>query len=321
MTINKFFQLVEIKTKLASLIPFSLGSAYTIYKYKSFNLKNFIIMFISLIAFDMATTAINNYIDNTKAKNNTADECLITKYGVDRSKVLLIIFSLLTIAIIAGIMLTLNTNIVVLFIGVISFIVGIFYTFGPIPISRMPLGEVFSGFFMGFIILFLSVYIHIYDSNIISFTYQNSILSIGINVLEILSIFLVSVPSICGIANIMLANNICDLEEDILNNRFTLPYYIGKPMALKLFELLYYISYADIIVLAALKIIPLASLLTFLTFIIVNKNIKLFQNRPVKCENFVVSVKNFVLINASQVIIIVMEAIISYFFGNGLSKL
>lgn len=310
MSINNFFQLVEIKTKLASMIPFILGTFYAIYKYESFNLKNFIIMFISLFAFDMATTAINNYIDNTKEKNNTGNNNLIAKYGINKSKVLLIIFILLTIATIAGIMLTVNTNIVVLFIGVISFVVGILYTFGPIPISRMPLGELFSGFFMGFVIIFLSVYVHIYDTNIISFIYQNNTLNVGIKVFEILSIFLFSIPSIGGIANIMLANNICDLEEDIVNNRFTLPYYIGKPMALKLFKLLYYIGYIDVVVLVALKMLPFASLLILLTAIIVNKNIKLFEDRPIKSENFVLSVKNFVLINITQVIILGIVVVI-----------
>jgi len=310
LSINKFFQLVEIRTKLASLIPFSLGSVYAIYRYKSFNLNNFIIMFISLIAFDMATTAINNYIDNAKAKDNSANSNLISKYGISKSKVLLIIFVLLAIAAIAGIMLVLNTNIVVLLLGVVSFIVGILYTFGPIPISRMPLGEVFSGFFMGFIIIFLSVYIHIYDTNIIILTYQNNILSVGINVLEIISIFLVSIPSIVGIANIMLANNICDVEEDILNKRFTLPYYIGRPMALSLFKLLYYIGYVDLIVLVVLKMLPLASLIMLLTFIVVNRNIKMFEDKPIKSENFVLSVKNFVLMNAMQVVVIGVYAII-----------
>ena len=308
MLLKNFFKLVEIKTKLASLIPFFLGSVYAIYRYKSFDLKNFIIMFISLLAFDMATTTINNYVDHKKSNknqiSNIVNDSLIAKYGVNEIAVLSIIFTLLSIAIIFGIMLTLNTNIVVLFLGVISFVAGILYTFGPIPISRMPLGELFSGFFMGFIIIFLSIYIHIYDTNIISFTYQNNILSLSINLLEILSIFLFSIPAIVGIANIMLANNICDVEEDILNKRFTLPYYIGKPMALGLFRLLYYIGYVDIVVLVVLKIIPLASLLTLLTFTIVNKNINLFNNKPIKSENFVLSVKNFVLMNSTQIIII-----------------
>lgn len=310
LTINKFFELVEIKTKLASMIPFFLGTLYALYRYKSFSLANFIVMFISLLTFDMATTAINNYIDHTKAKNNSAENSLTHKYGINESKVLLIIFILITIAVTAGVILTLNTNIVVLLIGVISFVIGIFYTFGPVPISRMPLGEAFSGFFMGFIILFLSVYIHICNTNIITFAYKSNILSMSINVIEIIIIFLVSIPAICCIANIMLANNICDVEEDIQNNRFTLPYYIGKPMALKLFKSLYYISYFDILVLVMFKVLPLESLLIFLTFKIVYKNIKLFEKKPVKSENFIIAIKNFVLINASQIIIIGIRALI-----------
>lgn len=308
MSLRKFFQLVEIQTKLASLIPFCLGTVYAIYRYNGFNLKNFILMFISLLAFDMATTTINNYIDHKKSNkvktNNQVNENLIASYGMGELAVLFIIFTLLTTATIFGILLTLNTNIIVLFIGIISFIAGILYTFGPIPISRMPLGELFSGLFMGFIIMFLSIYIHIYNSSIISFAYKNNILSISINIIEILYIFLISVPAIIGIANIMFANNICDVNEDILNNRFTLPFYLGKPMSLILFKLLYYIAYADIIVSVMLRIMPLSSLLILLTFIPVNKNIKLFYNRPIKSETFVLSVKNFVLINATQVIII-----------------
>ena len=308
MSLKNFFQLVEIKTKLASLIPFSLGTVYAIYRYKTFNLKDFIIMFISLLAFDMATTSINNYMDEKKLNkvkiNSNINGKLIAKYGVNELAVLFIIFTLLVIATIFGIMLALNTSMVVLFIGAISFIVGILYTFGPIPISRMPLGELFSGIFMGFIIIFLSIYIHIYDGNIIRFAYTNDIVNISINIIEIFYIFLFSIPAIVGIANIMLANNICDVEEDILNNRFTLPYYIGKPMALRLFKLLYYIGYTDIVVLVVLKVMPLASLLILLTFIIVNKNINLFYNKPIKSETFILSVKNFVLMNAPQVIII-----------------
>ncbi len=42
----------------------------------------------------------------------------------------------------------------------------------------------------------------------------------------------ISLPLVCTIANIMLSNNICDLETDITNHRYTLVYYIGKKQAL-----------------------------------------------------------------------------------------
>jgi 1,4-dihydroxy-2-naphthoate octaprenyltransferase len=306
VTLNSFLKFVEIQTKLASIIPFIIGTLYSMYRYKSFTLKNFIIMGISLLAFDMATTAINNYIDYKKALKlqgcSYKDENAIVKYGIKESSAKGIIFTLLTVASVLGVILTINTNVIVLLIGIISFLTGILYTFGPVPISRMPLGEVFSGVFMGFVILFLSCYIHIFDKNIISLIYHSNILSISIYLLEVFYIFLISIPTITGIANIMLANNICDVKDDILNNRFTLPYYLGRKNSLNLFKILYYIGYIDILILVLLKISPVASLLTILTIIPLNKNINLFCNNPVKSKTFIVAVKNFAIMNVAHIL-------------------
>ena len=57
----------------------------------------------------------------------------------------------------------LRTSLIVLIIGIISFGVGIF-TLSICSISRIP-WRIFSGFY-GFVILFLSVYIHITDLDI-----------------------------------------------------------------------------------------------------------------------------------------------------------
>ncbi|MCB2292201.1 1,4-dihydroxy-2-naphthoate polyprenyltransferase [Clostridium algoriphilum] len=308
MSLTSFFKFVEIQTKLASIIPFILGTLFSLYRYKSFIVKNFIIMGISLLAFDMATTAINNYIDYKKALNN--DNCKsknrIVKYGIKESTAIAIIFTLLLIAIFFGVLLTLNTNLVVLLIGIISFLAGILYTYGPIPISRMPLGEIFSGLFMGFIILFLSCYIHIFDKNIISIIYNNNILNISINLVEVLYIFLISIPTISCIANIMLANNICDLKEDIINNRYTLPYFLGKKTSFNLFRTLYYIAYLDIIILVILKITPFVTLLVILTIIPISKNINSFYQNPVKSKTFILSIKNFALMSITNIILLLL---------------
>jgi len=265
LSLTNFFNFVEIQTKLASMIPFIVGTLYSLYRFKSFSLKNFIIMSISLLAFDMATTSINNYIDYKKASKgpeyDKGNKNMIVIYNIKESTAVAIIYTLLSIAVFFGILLTLNTNIVVLLIGMVSFLAGVLYTYGPVPISRMPLGEIFSGIFMGFVILFLSCYIHIFDKNIISLIYHNNMMNISINLLEVFYIFLIAIPTINGIANIMLANNICDVEEDIINNRFTLPYYLGVKNSLKLFKALYYMGYLGIILSVILKIIPIVSLL------------------------------------------------------------
>jgi 1,4-dihydroxy-2-naphthoate polyprenyltransferase len=307
LTLKDFLKYVEIQTKVASIIPFALGTLYANYRYKSFHVEIFSIMLISLLAFDMATTAINNYIDYKKSimvggkkhnKNN-----VISDSKIKESTAILVIFILLLLAVAFGIILTLKTNLLVLAMGIISFIVGILYTFGPIPISRMPLGEVFSGFFMGFIIVFLSIYVQIYDKNIILFAYNSGRIFLNINIIELIYIFLIAVPVMGGIANIMLANNICDIDEDIINKRFTLPYYLGKVNSLILFKSLYYIGYLDIIFLVIIGVAPFVMLFILLTFVSVNNGIKKFYKKQIKKETFILSVKNFVLMNVSQIIV------------------
>lgn len=314
MPLRSFFKLVEIQTKVASVIPFLLGTGYALYRFQRFNARNFIFMLISLLAIDMATTAINNYYDYKRARKtigyNYESHNAIVRDNLRETAVIATIFLLLSIAIAFGLMLYFHTNIIVLVLGAISFLIGILYSFGPVPISRTPLGELFSGILMGFVIVLISSYIHIYDQGIISLSYAKEILSVDMHLTEIIFIFLFSIPTVNGIANIMLANNICDIEDDLENRRYTLPIYIGKEKALKLFKILYYIVYVDVIILLLLKIAPIYSLLVLLTFIPVKKNIDLFYKQQSKKDTFVVSVKNFIMINTVQVIAIAISIIV-----------
>ncbi len=307
LKLRSFLKLVEIQTKVASMVPFALGTVWTVYRYGELSFLNFLLMLVSLLCFDMATTAINNYMDYKRARKvsgyNYEEHNAIVRDKLKESTVIAVILNLLSIASVSGFVLFLQTSPVVLVIGVLSFMVGIFYSYGPVPISRIPLGEAFSGFFMGFVITFLSTFIHIHDKiDIVLLSYQDNMLSITLNTVEILQIFLVSLPAVLGIANIMLANNICDIEDDIVNKRYTLPIYIGKEKALKLFKILYYIAYVDILILLFLRVLPLTSALVILTFPIVNKNIRVFFGEQTKKNTFVLSVKNFLILNVTGVL-------------------
>ena len=314
MFLGSFLKLVEIQTKVASVVPFFLGSTYALYTYQSFSFENFLIMFISLFSFDMTATAVNNYIDYKKAVKkhgyNYETHNAIVRDDLKESTVIKIISVLFLTASISGFFLFLNTNIIVLILGIISFLTGIFYSFGPVPISRTPLGEIFSGFFMGFIIVFISIYIHIFDSSLLSLSFAEGIVNLKFNLTEILTLFFVSLPAVSGISNIMLANNICDIEDDIKNKRYTLPIYIGKSYSLKLLKFIYYLIYIDLLILVMLDILPLISLLVLLTFLFVRKNIKIFNQKQTKKDTFIISIKNFLLINISYILSLLVALII-----------
>lgn len=317
MNIVSFLKLVEIQTKVASVIPFLLGTFYTLYRYDNFNIKNAIIMFASMIIFDMTTTAINNYMDYAKAvkKEGYGYEThnAIVNYNLNPRLVRLTIYIMLALATFLGLLLVKNTNIIVLLVGAVSFVIGITYSFGPIPISRTPFGEILSGLAMGFIITFLAIYIHIFDLKILSISFSNlNNVSINLNTVELIYIFIISLPLIMGIANIMLANNICDIEDDIVNKRYTLPIYIGKENALKVFKWIYYIGFIAIVAGVLLRILPIVSIVTLLALKIVQKNINKFNKIQTKKDTFILAVKNCVIMNAFYALTVLVGVILSY---------
>ena len=156
MTFSAFLSLVEIQTKIASVTPFLLANLYLFYHYDNFYISRFIFMLVSLLTVDMATTAVNNYQDYIRAKKkegyNYEIHNAIVNYNLSDKLVKKTIAILFIIAVFSGILLFLYTDIIVILIGALSFLIGILYTSGPVPISRTPSGEFFSGFFIAYIV-------------------------------------------------------------------------------------------------------------------------------------------------------------------------
>src|SRR5699024_9200772 len=114
-------------------------------------------------------------------------------------------------------------------------------------------------------------------------------------------IALVSAPCIFTIAGVMLANNLCDLEEDILNERYTLPFYLGKRRSINLFNTLYILSFISILAAVYLNLMPVTALLSLIAILPVYQNVRQFNQKQVKSETFVLSIKNLVLVNGAIV--------------------
>ncbi len=309
MPITTFFKLVEIQTKLASLFPFLLGTLFAAYYFNAFNLINTLIFFVAMLIFDMATTAINNLMDYQKAKDKGyKDEVnVIGQEKIPEKLVIRLIIGMLIVAMLLGFLLVFRTNIILLVIGAGCFFIGIFYTFGPIPISRMPLGEPISGLVMGFGIFFIAAFVTIKDTNLLSLLFSEQSFILEGNMLSILSLFFVSLPTVFLIANIMLANNTCDLEQDIVNHRYTLPFYIGKKQAVQLFNGLVYLSYVVIVLAVLLGLLHPVLLLLLGTIIPMRKNLAVYNDKQVKSETFVIAIKNIVLFSSSEVVLLAIS--------------
>ncbi len=299
--IKRFLSYVEIMTKITSTFAFLLTIAFLFYQDQPIKWGVTLIFFAAMFLFDLTTTAINNYID-TKTNAQTLQ--------FKRSIALAIIFVLLGTSTLLGLYLVYLTDIVVLLLGGLCFLCGIFYTFGPVPISRQPWGEILSGIFYGFFIPFILLYINMPAGTYLTFDWNFQTVSLELQIFPIFTVLVLSVIPVCTTANIMLANNICDLEHDILVKRYTLPYYLGKKASLWLFAGIYYATYLAVIVMAALKILSPICLLSLVSLIPVQKNINTFFREQVKSRTFVTSIKNFIIIMGTDSALIFLSGLV-----------
>ncbi len=304
--IKRFLSYVEITTKITSVFAFFSTIAFILYRGHKIEWLPTSVFFCSMFIFDLATTAINNYIDT-----KTNDQIL----QFERRKAFIIILLLLVISSFLGIYLVYLTDIVVLLLGGLCFLCGIFYTFGPVPISRQPLGEILSGIFYGFFIPLILMYINMPHGSLLTFTLELKTISLELKVVPVISLILFSIAPVCTTANIMLANNICDVEKDIAVKRYTLPYYLGIKSSLYLFAGLYYLTYLAVITMVIFKILSPVCLLFLFTIFVVQKNISIFQKEQRKDKTFISSIKNYIIIMGTYTALIFIGVLVSWLVG------
>lgn len=306
MNIKVFLELVEIKTKIASVYPFFIGILFSLTYFKEWNLVNTLLFFIGMFVFDMTTTAINNLMDYKKAKSETykVETNVIGREGLSEKKVGRMILGMLFFTMFVGIVLSLKTGWLLLVMGGIVCFIGIFYTFGPIPLSRMPLGEIFSGITMGLGIFAITVYINTPINKVfyLDVNFKEGIFALTGNLWGTVALILASIPLIFTIADLMLANNLRDLEDDIKNHRYTLVYYIGRDIGIILFQLLMYASYLAILVGLIFGVFQWPILIVFATLPKIYRNLQEHKASLPHPRSFGYGIKNLILFNTSYLI-------------------
>jgi len=281
MSLAVFLEVVELRTKVASVFPFVMGVLFSLVYFHEIHPVNTVIFFIGMLVFDLTTTSINNYMDFRKAKSEQYkfEHNVIGREKVPEALVRNMIFGMLALTFVIGLYLTYATGWLLLVMGAVVCFIGVFYTFGPIPLSRMPLGEVFSGFTMGLGIFAITIYINTVNQKVFYLALDFASGTFGLigNLWAVCAIVLASLPLVFTIANIMLANNLRDLEADIENHRYTLVYYIGRQHGIQLFQGTMLASYAALLLGFLFGIFQWPILLVFLSLPKIRQNLKAHQ--------------------------------------------
>lgn len=304
MNFKIFAELVELKAKTASIFPFLMGFLYSWYHYNQIYWGNMLIFFISMVLFNMAVDIMDNYMDYhhaTDVHDYKHETNIIGRESLSLTLVRNMMWGFILLSAAMGIYLASQTSWIILWLGMFSYAMGIFYSAGPKPLSSLPVGEVTSGLTMGIVIPLICVYLNIYD--VASFDWT----LIG-------SVGLMSLPAAFSIANLMLANNTCDLDEDVLNNRHTLVFYIGREKAVSLFRFLVIASFLAATLGAILNIVPATMLLIWAIFPKIWKNTQAYSQAQIKTKTFPLAIKNLAMIVACEVVLFFVGIILSLTF-------
>lgn len=296
MTLPVFLELVEIKAKTASVLPFLIGLCYSYYQYGSIHPLLVGLYFLAMFLFNMFVDVWDNYNDYQNAVDKTykTDTNIIGRKNLSLRQVEILLACLIGASTLLGLALAWLVGWSLLLMGGFCFAVGIFYSSGPKPLSSLPLGEVFSGFTMGFMISLICVYLNTYQ--VFSWDMQ----TIG-------QILLISLPNTLWIANLMLANNLCDKEEDEKNHRYTLVHYTGTRGGLYLFALANILAVLAILLEFLFGLAPATVLLTLVLVPFIYRQTRQLWQKQVKKETFVCAIRILALGSATQAL--------TYLFG------
>lgn len=245
LTFKQFWELSEIYTAPLNLFIILLGYAIAKFQLNSSLNPEFFLFILIIVMFHITVNVFNHYMDyrNASDENYKQHTNIIGRDHLDLHFVRNFYLFNLIISFILGLILVWRTNWVIGVLGVIGFYIGLFYSYGRRPLNSLPIAEALTGTASGFFITVVSYYLAVYQTQVITFA------MIG-------KVFLISLPLVLMMFNNLLANNTCDLEEDIENHRKTLVYYLGKPAAVKLLLTIYVFSFIWLAILVITDLAP-----------------------------------------------------------------
>ena len=220
-----WWRLTRPHTLTASFVPVFIGTAMAAYE-GHFHFLLFFAMLAASMLIQTATNMFNEYYDYVRGLDTSESVGIggtIVRDGVKPKVVRNLAFAAYGIAMLLGVYICSASSWWIALIGLVCMAVGYLYTGGPLPISYTPLGELFSGFFMGPVIILIACFIQTG-----TVTAANFHVSLSVGLL---------------IGAINLSNNIRDLEGDKEHGRKTLPILLGRSRAVTLLAVVFAVAF------------------------------------------------------------------------------
>lgn len=242
-----WWELIRPHTLTAAIVPVLLGTVLALLEGKM-DFLLFAAMMVASVLIQAATNLFNEYYDYKRGLDTEKSIGIgggIVRHGMTPKLIMSLALSMYGISILLGIYICAASSWWLAAVGSLCMLMGYLYTGGPLPISSTPFGELFSGLFMGFLIILIAFFIQAdYISNIA---------------------VLVAVPSGILVGLINLSNNLRDHDGDKANGRKTLPIVLGPKNTIYFLGIMFAFSYLWLVGLVVTGIVTPWILLAFLS--------------------------------------------------------
>ena len=242
-----WWELIRPHTLTAAFVPVLLGTVIALLE-DGVNWLLFAAMMIASILIQAATNLFNEYYDFKRGLDTEESVGIgggIVRHGMTPKLIMTLALSMYAIALILGIYICAASSWWLAAVGLVCMLVGYLYTGGPLPISYTPFGELFSGLFMGFLIILIAFFI---QTGYVSST-----------------AILIAIPSGILVGLINLSNNLRDHDGDKAHGRKTMPVVMGRKNALTFMAIMFAFSYLWLVGLVLTGSVTAWILLAFLS--------------------------------------------------------
>ncbi|TDL85685.1 1,4-dihydroxy-2-naphthoate polyprenyltransferase [Vibrio vulnificus] len=242
-----WWELIRPHTLTAAFVPVLLGTVIALLE-DGVNWLLFAAMMIASILIQAATNLFNEYYDFKRGLDTEESVGIgggIVRHGMTPKLIMSLALGMYAIALIIGIYICAASSWWLAAVGLVCMLVGYLYTGGPLPISYTPFGELFSGLFMGFLIILIAFFIQTGDVSSTA--------------------ILIAIPSGILVGLINLSNNLRDHDGDKAHGRKTMPVVMGRKNALTFMAIMFAFSYLWLVGLVLTGSVTAWILLAFLS--------------------------------------------------------
>jgi len=238
-------QIVDIRTKIVSVSSLAIGTAYAFLSTHTFSPGRFALMLLATLFVDMGTTGFNTYYDFRRGVDTLDTDVerwkVLVQRGIEPRVAVAIAWLMFGLAAACGLAIGALVDWRVVPVGAACMLIGFLYSAGPVPIARLPVGELFAGGLLGLVLIGVAAYV------------QGAALDARIVWLGL--------PSTVLIATILSVNNVCDIEGDSRAGRRTLAIVLGRARAVPVIAAQGLLTMALAFALVPLDVLPASAIL------------------------------------------------------------